>query len=35
MGRGKRDEYSSGVLRVPRPSFQPGLGSQKLTQGGQ
>ena len=35
MGRGKRDEYSAGVLRVPRPSFQPGLGSQKLTQGGQ
>jgi len=35
MGRGKRDEYSAGVLRVPRPSLQPGLGSQKLTQGGQ
>ena len=36
MGRGKRDQYMAGVIRVPRPSFQPGLGSQKLpTQGGQ
>jgi hypothetical protein len=35
MGRGKRDEYSAGVLRIPRPSLQPGLGSQKITQGGQ
>jgi hypothetical protein len=35
MGRGKRDQYMSGVIRVPRPSIQPGLGSQKLpTQGG-
>jgi hypothetical protein len=30
MGRGKRDQYMSGVIRVPRPSIQPGLGSIKL-----
>ena len=30
MGRGKRDQYISGVIRVPRPSIQPGLGSIKL-----
>jgi hypothetical protein len=36
MGRGKRDQYMAGVIRIPRPSIQPGLGSQKLpTQGGQ
>ena len=29
QGRGRRDEYMSGVLRVPEPSFQPGLGSIK------
>ena len=35
MGRGKRDQYMAGVIRIPRPSIQPGLGSQKLpTQGG-
>jgi len=30
MGRGKRDQYMGGVIRVPRPSIQPGLGSIKL-----
>ena len=30
MGGGKRDQYMSGVIRVPRPSIQPGLGSIKL-----
>ena len=30
MGRGKRDQYMDGVIRVPRPSIQPGLGSIKL-----
>ena len=34
MGMGKRDAYQSGVIRVPRPSFQPGLGSIKSNQGG-
>jgi hypothetical protein len=35
MGRGKRDQYMAGVIRMPRPSIQPGLGSQKIpTQGG-
>lgn len=34
MGMGKRDAYQSGVIRVPRPSFQPGLGSVKSNQGG-
>ena len=24
MGRGRRDEHQSGVIRVPRPSFLPG-----------
>ena len=35
MGMGKRDAYKAGVIRIPRPSFQPGLGSIKPTQGGQ
>ena len=35
QGRGRRDEYMSGVIRVPRPSFEPTLGSIKPTQGGQ
>ena len=34
MGMGKRDAYQSGVIRIPRPSFQPGLGSIKSNQGG-
>ncbi len=34
MADGKRDAYQSGVIRVPRPSFQPGLGSVKSNQGG-
>ena len=34
MGMGKRDAYQSGVIRIPRTSFQPGLGSEKPTQGG-
>jgi len=34
MGDGKRDAYMAGVIRVPRPSFQPGLGSVKSNQGG-
>ena len=34
MGQGKRDAYLSGVIRIPRPSFQPGLGSIKSNQGG-
>jgi hypothetical protein len=34
MGMGKRDAYQSGVIRIPRASFQPGLGSDKPTQGG-
>ena len=24
MGRGRRDEHQSGVIRMPRPSFLPG-----------
>ena len=36
QGRGRRDEYMSGVIRVPRPSFEPTLGSIKTPiQGGQ
>ena len=36
QGRGRRDEYMSGVIRVPRPSFEPTLGSIKPPiQGGQ
>ena len=36
QGRGRRDEYASGVIRVPRPSYQPSIGSIKPpTQGGQ
>jgi len=36
QGRGRRDEYMSGVIRMPRPSFEPTLGSIKPpTQGGQ
>ena len=35
QGRGRRDEYMHGVLRVPQPSALPGLGSIKTTQGGQ
>ena len=34
MGMGKRDAYQSGVIRIPKPSFQPGLGSIKSNQGG-
>ena len=35
QGRGRRDEYTSGVIRVPRPSFEPTLGSIKTPiQGG-
>ena len=34
MGMGKRDAYTAGVIRIPRPSFQPGLGSSKPNQGG-
>jgi len=34
MGMGKRDAYQSGVIRIPRPSFQPGLGSMKSNIGG-
>jgi len=25
MGRGRRDEHQSGVIRLPRPSFLPGF----------
>jgi hypothetical protein len=36
MGRGRRDEYMDNVIRFPRPSILPGLGSVKTpTQGGQ
>ena len=39
MGRAQRDDYMHGALRIPRPSFQPQLGSIKpmggATTGGQ
>ena len=33
MGRGRRDEWANGVLRVPRPSILPGYS--KPIEGGQ